>query len=234
MIACGRRCCLCHRFCGVGMECHHIEPPTEGGENTFANCIPLCFDCHAEVGHYSPNHPKGTKFSTAELRSHRDRWYTQFSTGLPGDAPREHLELDRTLAKTVVRTLGGQTAMMHFRDHDYHGRFSANVHDRLFDFQRMVDLPASFFFDAQMEGGFADLKTAIAHYLSCSTNTIFPDLDTSTKIGIPPEWELGENPNQQKRHLEAVDVMNAAASVVWTRFSDFARKIRGRLLIDPE
>lgn len=39
------------------------------------NCIPLCFNCHADVGHYNPNHPKGTKYSESELRMHRERWY---------------------------------------------------------------------------------------------------------------------------------------------------------------
>jgi hypothetical protein len=48
---------------------------SKGGESTFDNCIPLCFNCHAEAGHYNNNHPKGTKYSSAELRRHRDSWY---------------------------------------------------------------------------------------------------------------------------------------------------------------
>jgi hypothetical protein len=46
-----------------------------GGKSSFENCIPLCFDCHAEAGHYNSSHPKGTKYSPAELKKHRDRWY---------------------------------------------------------------------------------------------------------------------------------------------------------------
>lgn len=75
MIACGRRCCICHKSCGNKMEVHHIIPHSEGGEDTFENAIPLCFDCHAEAGHYNPNHPKGIKFSKEELKKHRDNWY---------------------------------------------------------------------------------------------------------------------------------------------------------------
>lgn len=74
-IACGRKCCICHKFCGNNMEVHHIKPESEGGENTFENAIPLCFDCHAEVGQYNPNHPKGNKFTQEELKGHRDSWY---------------------------------------------------------------------------------------------------------------------------------------------------------------
>jgi hypothetical protein len=59
----------------VRIECHHIVPDSEGGESTLENCIPLCFNCHADVGHYNPKHPKGTKYSSSELRAHRDRWF---------------------------------------------------------------------------------------------------------------------------------------------------------------
>lgn len=75
LVACGRRCCICHKFCGNKMEIHHIRHHAEGGNDTFENAIPLCFDCHAEVGQYDPKHPKGTKFSDKELIDHRDNWY---------------------------------------------------------------------------------------------------------------------------------------------------------------
>lgn len=48
---------------------------SNGGGTTYENCVPLCFDCHAEAGHYNSNHPKGTKYSPTELRAHRDLWY---------------------------------------------------------------------------------------------------------------------------------------------------------------
>ena len=57
------------------MEVHHITPQKDGGEDTFENAIPLCFDCHAEVGAYNTSHPKGVKFSKTELKRHRDNWY---------------------------------------------------------------------------------------------------------------------------------------------------------------
>lgn len=71
---CHRRCCLCHRFCGVKMEVHHIDQDAHGGGNAPENAIPLCFDCHAEVNHYNIDHPKGRKFTPEELRGHRDQW----------------------------------------------------------------------------------------------------------------------------------------------------------------
>lgn len=57
------------------MEIHHIHPKGKGGEDTFENAIPLCFDCHCDAGHYNSKHPKGIKFSPEELRKHKERWF---------------------------------------------------------------------------------------------------------------------------------------------------------------
>lgn len=75
MVACGRHCCICHKFCGNNMEVHHIKAQADGGDNSFENAIPLCFDCHAIVRQYDPKHPKGIKFSEKELVQHRNAWY---------------------------------------------------------------------------------------------------------------------------------------------------------------
>lgn len=71
---CHRRCCVCHRFCGVKMETDHIVPRADGGTDDIANAIPLCFECHAEVHSYNPQHPRGRRFRPEELRRHKDEW----------------------------------------------------------------------------------------------------------------------------------------------------------------
>jgi hypothetical protein len=74
LVACHRRCCICHRFCGVKIEVHHIDPATAPASGRVGNAIPLCFECHAEVQHYNPKHPKGRKFTPGELRRHKEQW----------------------------------------------------------------------------------------------------------------------------------------------------------------
>lgn len=86
MVACGRRCCICHKFCGNNMEVHHIKAKADGGPDTFENAIPLCFDCHATVRQYDPKHPKGIKFSEKELIQHRDNWYAAVKAGIQNSA----------------------------------------------------------------------------------------------------------------------------------------------------
>lgn len=75
LVACHRRCCVCHRFCGVKMEIDHIVPVAEDGPSTCDNGIPVCFECHAEIHSYNVEHPRGRKFQPNELRRHRDQWF---------------------------------------------------------------------------------------------------------------------------------------------------------------
>lgn len=69
-----RCCCVCHRYKGVKVEVHHILQEALGGENTYENAITLCFDCHADAGHYNIQHPRGTKFSLSELKKAKEKW----------------------------------------------------------------------------------------------------------------------------------------------------------------
>lgn len=52
------------------MELHHIVK----GNDNIENAIPLCFECHSEVGHYNVKHPKGRKFTSVELKRHKKQW----------------------------------------------------------------------------------------------------------------------------------------------------------------
>jgi hypothetical protein len=74
LVACHRRCCVCHRFCGFKMELHHIDQRSESEDDSIENAIPLCFECHAEVQLYNDNHPRGRKFHPDELRGHKKQW----------------------------------------------------------------------------------------------------------------------------------------------------------------
>lgn len=75
LLMCGRHCCICHEFKGTKIELHHISQRAKGGKDTFKNCIPVCFDCHSDIGSYNAEHPKGRKYSPSELKKHRDMWY---------------------------------------------------------------------------------------------------------------------------------------------------------------
>jgi hypothetical protein len=105
MVACGRSCVICHKFCGNNMEVHHIVAESEGGSNNYDNAIPLCFDCHAEVRQYDPKHPKGIRFTKDELIQHRDNWYKKISQFSP---QKEEFEMDEVSPIKFYREKGYQ------------------------------------------------------------------------------------------------------------------------------
>jgi hypothetical protein len=86
---CARLCCLCLKQCGTNIEAAHIVAAADGGTDAAENGIPLCFDCHQEVGGYSDQHPRGNKFRPEELRSRRDTVYQLVASGRlrPAAAP---------------------------------------------------------------------------------------------------------------------------------------------------
>lgn len=81
LIRCARICCLCFKQCGTKIEVHHIVQEADGGPNTENNALPVCFDCHAEVGNYNTRHPKGTRYRADELRVRRDALYKLVESG---------------------------------------------------------------------------------------------------------------------------------------------------------
>jgi len=74
LVSCHRKCCICHRFCGVKIETDHMLPKSKNGTDSIENAIPICFECHAEIHLYNNKHPRGRKYHTKELRKHKKQW----------------------------------------------------------------------------------------------------------------------------------------------------------------
>ncbi|MAG93198.1 MAG: hypothetical protein CMJ48_05560 [Planctomycetaceae bacterium] len=91
-----RHCCICHRFGGLFVEVHHIEPEADGGANTIENAVVLCLECHGQVGHYNPRHPIGNKYKPAEVERHRDAWWERCSTNPHRPLPDDPIRLSPT------------------------------------------------------------------------------------------------------------------------------------------
>lgn len=82
---CMRHCCLCRKQCGTNIEAAHIIDEAAGGPNDEGNGIPVCLDCHQEIGAYRDSHPKGNKFRPDELRARREKVYELVQSGQLGD-----------------------------------------------------------------------------------------------------------------------------------------------------
>ena len=74
-----RHCCLCKKACGIDIEIAHVDPKAG---NDLDNGIPLCYDCHAKIGRYNPEHKRGNKYKVEELKKRRDQIYEEFTRNL--------------------------------------------------------------------------------------------------------------------------------------------------------
>ena len=90
LLWCARHCCLCGRNAGPDIEIAHIS--SKGG-NDIDNGIPLCYDCHAKIGHYNREHPRGNKYKEEELKARREQVYEEHTRNL---VPPIHFLLSQT------------------------------------------------------------------------------------------------------------------------------------------
>jgi len=132
LVATGRCCCICHKFCGIKIECHHIVQEANGGPSTIENCIPFCFDCHADMLSYDPNHPKGTKYRPEELKLHRDNRFAKVSGASPSCYTEEQRKADKLLFERLIRILPWEGSIRFINTNNFAG-YS-------FDLRRLGDL----------------------------------------------------------------------------------------------
>lgn len=196
LVACGRHCCLCHKFCGTKIEVHHIHFSGEKGDDSFENALPLCFDCHADMRSYDYNHPKGTKYSESELKRHRDRWYEKIRNNI-GLANRDQIvETDKKVFELFINILPWNGSIQFIRENNFDGfAFGWN---RLDDFSRFIhecNNPILEFVDPDLEGLRANLLQAIKEFMTKLSTQSWPLKNNSELQQVPPEWEI-EQPDR--------------------------------------
>ncbi|MGQ0603438.1 MAG: HNH endonuclease [Anaerolineales bacterium] len=227
LIDCGRHCCLCHKFCGFKIELHHIIQKSELGEDSYNNCIPLCFDCHAEVKAYNPKHPKGRQYTVSELRAHRDKWYEKVRVSHATVANPNYTELDRKTFLEVQKILPSTGTIYFLRRQDYAGVFPRNQHVDLTAYAEYCTRPEFEFFDADLEG----LKVILAEHINQFRGMLSQYVsvtDSSVELrGIPHDWSY-HNPEESSY---AVRTLNDLADKICTSYDDLIRLGRRKLTV---
>lgn len=97
-----RHCCLCGKAVGTHIEIAHIEPKKESKSWTIDNAIPVCYQCHGEMGRYDPNHPRGNIYKVNELKARREQIYEEQTRHL---VPPIHFEITQDLSNGQKRRL---------------------------------------------------------------------------------------------------------------------------------
>ena len=102
LLWCNRHCCLCGKACGTDIEIAHIIPKGKDKSEDIDNAIPLCYECHSEIGRYNKNHPRGNKYRPNELKARRDQIYEEQTRHL---VPPIHYEITQDLPNGQKRRL---------------------------------------------------------------------------------------------------------------------------------
>lgn len=227
LIKCGRHCCICHKFCGLKMELHHIILKSEGGKETVDNCIPLCFDCHADQKSYDHKHPKGSKYSREELKGHREKWYKLVDQNL-GTGTLEHLEQDKQLFYTIYKKIPPKPTIWYLQQVDFRERKF-----RLDNLQAITVLtfennlePWVEFFDSDIQTKYSELLKILHEFEEMISTQTFDlkDGDFNTKC-VPREWEI----NQPEKYRNVTQSLNKLANEIVTIYTEFIRLCRKKL-----
>ena len=239
LAACGRCCCICHKFCGTKMELHHIKQKAYGGDDSLENCIPLCFDCHSDMGRGDPKHPKGKRYTVEELKLHRDNWYKKVRDG--GYSIEESLENrcteDIELFQRICK-LFTPSIREWLNETDLGGMHPHSTFLGLAEYLHECDDPLSEFIDPEMEKLRGNLVSAISKFLAFkATNTFLKDIGGTTYC-VTRSWMVDHEdwyPHTMSyeeysiKFAEEVQKLNDLATDVWDKYCEFARQGRHRL-----
>ena len=190
LVASGRHCSLCHRFCGTKIEVHHIVLESEGGENIFDNAIPLCFDCHADMRSYDAKHPKGIKYGRNELKRHRDNWYEKVKNNIGVANREEKIETDKKVYEVLVTILPWDGSIQFIRENNFAGfSFETQALKQLYDFLYKCNNPAFEFIDPDLEG----LRLSLLENVNLFCTTINLETYPTHRVErnwVPEDWEF--------------------------------------------
>lgn len=205
------------------MELHHIQQRSAGGPDTFDNCIPLCFDCHGDMRSYDHRHPKGRKFSEAELVAHRDAWYGRYAASGGAAASPEHMELDRATFRRLRERLPYDGVIRYLQDRYIGQPYARGAIDPLHEYLEDCRDPTFEFLDADLEGHRAVLNDAVHTYAEHVLNWTFADRPEVSYI--QPEMKHRD----PDRYYELVHTLAQEEGDVIGAYSALVRAARRKL-----
>lgn len=228
-VACGRCCCLCHKFCGTKIEVHHIREESEGGDNSAENAIPLCFDCHADMRSYDHKHPKGNKYGESELKRHRDSWFEKVKGNIGTTSRETVVETDKQIFKLLVTILPWEGSINFIRTNNFAGwSFELARLDDLYEYEYHCKNPAFEFLDPDLEQLRANLLDLISHFTSTIAVETFPT-HNSGRNEVPEDWEF----EQPERFDRAVMTLHQTAGEIVEMYGNLIKTATRKLGILP-
>ena len=207
------------------MECHHIIPSEKGGTDTDDNCIPLCFDCHADVQHYNDKHPKGTKFFPEELKARRDEWYTVAVNASTSTTTLRARKADRKTLHAFLKALPSNGSVAFVSGHDFAGLFERAQLDDLWKYSLCFGGPEHEFIDQDLEAKRQELLKHIRCFLEEIGRNAFPSTGHHGWSSVPGDWQV-EKPTL---HAAALRKIHYEADAIENIYNTLVRQARRKL-----
>ena len=190
LVACGRCCCICHKFCGTKIALHHIKQKAYGGDDSFDNCIPLCLDCHEDMGKPDPRHSTGKHYSSKELVMHRDNWYSRVKQGNI-NANTSICEEDKALFYQIRGFFDDELCAV-LKEYDFGGIIPASLFTKLDMIYRYTDTPDAEFINIELETLRANLFDILYDFKCHLAQNTFSRYIGDQKYSVPRLWLLKE------------------------------------------
>lgn len=231
LVACGRHCCICHKFCGIKIEVAHILGEADGGESTLDNAIPLCFDCHADMRSYDHKHPMGNKYSESELRRHRDAWYGKVEGNIGLADKAEVVATDKVVYRRLCRLLPWDGSIRFIRHNNFAGfSFPWAALKDLDDFAAECENPAFEFVDPDLEGLRAAVESKTREFHGVLAVETFVVGGDASRSSVPEEWEH----EQPERFWRVVESLHATAGEIVETYDSLTKTATRKLGLLPE
>lgn len=241
LASCGRCCCICHKFCGTKIELHHIKQKAYGGKDTLDNCIPLCFDCHSDMGKADPNHPKGKKYSEDELKRHRDNWYKKISSSLICTDEATVYHEDIALFQKICDLFTPEVKIW-ISENDIGGSHPYHIFDNIAKFLHDCNDPFFEFINPELEKMRGNLIYSMKRFMKYKNLNTFVKTVGAQDLCVTREWMVnheGWEPRSlnydeySTQYAAEANALNDLATNVWSAYCEFARQGR-RLLAQPQ
>lgn len=240
LVASGRCCCICHKFCGTKIELHHIKQRAYDGEDTFENCIPLCFDCHEDMGKADPKHPKGKRYTETELIMHRDNWYKRNEGNILAGSDKIYEE-DKRLFAEICEVFSGSMEYK-LRELDLSGMHVRRSYEKIDELCYKFKSPFNEFINVELEKLRGSLWEKMDLFINCLVTTTFPIGKDCPDHNATHLWLMdnGYIPRGDKDHEkfrekmidqfnEEAKNLNDSATELWECYCEFVRQ--GRRLL---
>lgn len=231
LVDCKRSCAICHKFCGTKIELHHIIQKCNGGKDTYENCIPLCFDCHADMAKADPKHPKGKHYTNDELVAHKNNWYKKCKESKIYNYGNECLtEEDKELFDKIINSFNEKIKYKLAND-DVGSIFEFDLFYPLSKLNFYSYDPKNEFNNDVLESLRANLYYNISKFCGFISLNTFPETICNKEYAVSYKWLKINKGNNYVCDVEAIsDEINSLADILWKSYIDFYRT--GKRIID--